>query len=46
MLYRAGQLADRCDAGTVCLMCSVSLLGPRGWMKLQKEGSNEDNKDF
>lgn len=38
MLCRAGQLADRCDAGTVCLTRSASLLGPRGWMKLHKRG--------
>lgn len=46
MLYRAGQLADRCDAWTVWLMRSVSLLGPQGWIKLRKRESNEENKDL
>lgn len=39
MLCRSGQLADRCDAGSECLMGPVSPLGPGGWHKLQKRAT-------
>lgn len=46
LLCRSVHLADRCDAGSVCLMCPVSVLGPEDCHKLQNRSTKQDNKDF